>query len=192
MTESSEDGVDSEPAILNPSKSSLIFITALVNKHRVKILIDTGATKTLINNRALHYVAPTKAILKQPRSCILADGLAPFHILGLVNLSIEFNSFCATIIAHVAQELCRDMILGMDFINKYNMNINVKNQIVTLQLNHQRIVVPIVRFINSIRIPVVSCNTVILRPYSTRCISVSVPISSISLPFFHFLRLNVT
>ena len=84
----------------------MIFIIALVNKHKVKILIDTGATKTLINNRALHYVASTKAILKQPRSFILADGLAPFHVLGLVNLSIEFNTFSTTITAHVvAQEL---------------------------------------------------------------------------------------
>ena len=184
MTESSKDGVDSEPVVLNPSKSSLIFVYALVNKHKVKILVDTGATKTFINNRILHYIITRNTILKQSHSFLLADGVAPFHVLGLVNLSIEFNSFRTTITAHVAQELCTDMIIGMDFINKYNMNINVKKQIVTFESNNQRAVLSIVHPTNSIKIPVVSSNTVILPPRSTRNISVSIPISSVSLPFF--------
>ena len=162
VTESSQDGVDSRPAILSPPKSSLIFIYALVNKHKLKILIDTGATKTFINNRALHFIVPRDAILKQSQSFLLADGVASFHILGLFRLSIEFNSFGTTITVHVGQELCADMIIGMDFINKYNMNIDVKNQIVTLDSNNQRIVVLIVRPINFIKLPVISSDSVIL------------------------------
>ena len=103
VTESSQDGVDSKTALLNPSKSSLIFIYALVNKHKVKILIDTGASKTFINNRVLHCIVPRNPILKQPHSFLLADGVGSFHILGLVSLSIEFNSFCITITAQYKQ-----------------------------------------------------------------------------------------
>ena len=181
--ESSTDGVDSGKTLINPSKSSLIFIYALVNKYKLKILIDTGATKTFVSSRILHQIAPMNSIVKQPYSFLLADGIAPFHVLGLVDLSIQFNIFNTTITAHVAQHLCADMIVGMDFINKYNMNINVMQQIVTLELNNQRTIVPIVNEINVTKIPVVSSNNVVISPYATRKISVSVPISSISLPF---------
>ena len=75
------------------------------------------------------------------------------------------------------------MIVGTDFINKYNMNINVMQQIVTLELNNQQTIVPTVNEISVTKIPVVSSNNVVISPYSTRKISGSVPISSISLPF---------
>ena len=183
VEEPSTDGVDSGKTVINPSKSSLIFIYALVNKYKLKILTDTGATKTFISSRILHQIAPMNSIVKQPYSFLLADGIAPFHVLGLVDLSIQFNCFNTTIKAHVAQHLSADMIVGMDFINKYNMNINVMQQIVTIELNNQRTIVPIVNEINVTKIPVVSSNNVVISPYATRKISVSVPISSISLPF---------
>ncbi|CAF2654394.1 unnamed protein product [Rotaria sp. Silwood2] len=63
------------------------------------------------------------------------------------------------------------------------MNINVKKQIVTLELNNQRITVPIINTIKSIKIPVVSSNTVLLPLHSIQTTSVAIPISSISLPF---------
>ena len=154
-----------------------------MNNYKTKILIDTGATKTFINNRILHHLVPRNTILKQPYSFLLADGVAPFHVLGLVKLSIKFNDFITTIDAHIAQHLCTDMIIGMDYINKYNMNINVKKQIVTLELLNQRIVVPIVNAMKSIKIPVVSSNSLVLPPRSIQKISVLIPISSISLPF---------
>ena len=88
VEKSSTDGVDSGKTLINPSKSSLIFIYALVNKYKLKILIDTGATKTFISSRILHQIAPMDSILKQPYSFLLADGIAPFHVLGLVDLSI--------------------------------------------------------------------------------------------------------
>ncbi|CAF2035300.1 unnamed protein product [Rotaria magnacalcarata] len=115
--------------------------------------------------------------------CQIFDGVAPFQVLGLVNLSVQFNNFHSTITAHVAQHLCADMILGMDYINKYNMSISVKKQIVSLELNQQRTIVPIVNVTKPTKIPVVISNTVFLSPRATKEIVVSIPISSISLPF---------
>ncbi|CAF4571802.1 unnamed protein product, partial [Rotaria magnacalcarata] len=187
LAESPRDGVDSGQQIKNPSKSSLIFIKALVNKHEIRILVDTGATNTFINSRILHHVVSKNSILKQPYSFLLADGVAPFHVLGLVNLSIQLDTFITAIDAHIAEYLCTDMIIGMDYINKYNLNINVKKQIVTIESDNRHIVVPIVNGYKPIKIPVVSSNTVLLPPHSKRNMSVSIPISFISLPFIPVL-----
>ncbi|CAF4109801.1 unnamed protein product [Rotaria magnacalcarata] len=123
------------------------------------------------------------AIVSPALSSDCIDGVAPFQVLGLVNLSVQFNNFHSTITAHVAQHLCADMILGMDYINKYNMSISVKKQIVSLELNQQRTIVPIVNVTKPTKIPVVISNTVFLSPRATKEIVVSIPISSISLPF---------
>ena len=154
--ESPSDGVDSRKPSVNPSKSALIFISALINKRTVKILIDTGATKTFVNSQVLHHLVPKSSILKRSYSFLLADGIASFDVLGLVDLFIEFNSFVTPITAHIAQHLCADMIIGMDYINQYNMTIDVKKQIVTIDLNNQRIPVPILNVTNSIKIPVIA------------------------------------
>ncbi|CAF4669082.1 unnamed protein product [Rotaria sp. Silwood1] len=71
----------------------------------------------------------------------------------------------------------------MDYINKYNMNINVQKQIVTLELNQQRTIVPIVNVTKPTKIPVVISNSVFLSPHATGETVISIPISSISLPF---------
>ncbi|CAF4246300.1 unnamed protein product [Rotaria sp. Silwood2] len=183
VVESSRDGVDSGQQVINPSKSSLIFISALVNEHKLQILVDTGATNTFINKRIIHRIVTNKDILKQPYSFLLADGLAPFRVLGNVNLAIEFDSLVTTIEAHVAEFLCTDMIIGMDYINKYNLNINVKRQTITIESNHKLVEVPIIRQTKSVKIPVFSSNTISFSPYSKRTVFVSIPISSVSLSF---------
>ncbi|CAM4874461.1 unnamed protein product [Rotaria socialis] len=75
------------------------------------------------------------------------------------------------------------MIIGMDFINRYNLSIDVKKQLVSIEVRNQRILIPIVNVMKSIKIPVISSNTILLPSNSTRKISVAIPISSISLPF---------
>jgi hypothetical protein len=58
----------------------------------------------------------------------LADGIALFKVLGIVELTIRFDMATAKIHAHIAETLCTDMILGMDYINRYNLAIDVKQQ----------------------------------------------------------------
>ena len=59
----------------------------------------------------------------------------------------------------------------------------LRNRSVTIELNNQRIPIPILNVTNSIKIPVIASNTIFLPSYSKRKIPVRIPISSISLPF---------
>ncbi|CAF4545912.1 unnamed protein product, partial [Rotaria sp. Silwood2] len=76
-------------------------------------------------------------IHKNPYSFVLADGVAPFQVLGTIELSIQFVNMTTTIQAHIARNLCADMILGMDYINKYNLNIDVKQQTTAIEYNNR-------------------------------------------------------
>ncbi|CAM2714261.1 unnamed protein product [Rotaria socialis] len=147
------------------------------------MLIDTGATKTFINSKILHHLVSVDSILKQPSSFLLADGIASFKVLGLVDLTIEFNDFVTPIKAYIAQNLCTDIIIGMDYINRYNMSINVKKQTVHLESHNRHAVVPIINPTKSIKIPVISCSTISLSSNTATTIQVIIPISAISLPF---------
>ena len=122
-------------------------------------------------------------IRTNPYSFVLADGVAPFQVLGTVELSIQFTNITTTIQAHIARNLCADMILGMDYINKYNLNINVKQQTISIEYNNRILTLNIDQDGELHKIPVTSSNPIYIPPHSNRSSSVSIPISSISSSF---------
>ena len=180
---SSKGGADSRHNDINPPKSSLIFITAIVNKYKEKILIDTGATTTFVNEKVLFRMTP-RNIRKQSGSFVLADGLAPFQVLGLIHLTIEFGDTMTEIQAYVARALCTDMIIGMDYINKYNLNIDVKRQIVSIENLIHTFTMFIDKNLASIKLPLTSSEAIRVPPHSNRMALVQIPVSSINTPFF--------
>src|SRR5271163_1325412 len=122
ITELSTGGDNSDKFSKKPPKSSLVFLTTFVNKYKTKILVDHGATTTFINKRILQHMKDFKYIPQTPYSFLLADGVTPFQVVGLVELSIQFAGLTTKIQAHIARNLCTEMILGMDYINLYNLN----------------------------------------------------------------------
>ena len=109
----------------------------------MRLLIDTGASSSFISEQSLQRIPH---VLIQPRRSFaftLADGVAPFHTTGIVKLTIEFASINTFIQAHVVQQLCSDLIIGMDYINKYNLNVDVKYQQVSIEHQQQYFTLPI-------------------------------------------------
>jgi predicted aspartyl protease len=180
---SSNDGADSKKKIKNPPKSSLILLTTLVNNYQIKILIDTGATTTFVNERILHRMQRPRFIHKNSYSFVLADGVAPFQVLGTCELSIQFNGIATTIQAHIARNLCADMILGMDYINKYNLNIDIKRQNISIEYSNRILTMHVDKDYEVQRIPVTSAKQTYIPPYSNRSTQVSIPLSSVYSPF---------
>ena len=78
----------------------------------MQLLIDTEATTTFINKKTLNSIKQYTYINKHSDSFVLADGIAPFHVLGVVELQISFSNQITKIHVHVAYNLCN--------INNYN------------------------------------------------------------------------
>ena len=131
--ETSIDGVVSGEKLVKPSKSSLIYFTTLVNGYQTHILIDSGAIATFINETLLEHLKNLEFVNKNTFSFLLADGIAPFQVLGTIKLSFYFANALTTIEAHVARNLCTNIILGMDYINRYNLSFNVRHQTISIE-----------------------------------------------------------
>ena len=174
--ETSYDGVVSDQKVIKPSKPSLILFTTLVNK----TLVDTGATATFISERILKHLKPYKIIHMKPYSFVLADGTAPFQIVGKVRITILFAGIRTLIDAYIARKLRTNIILGMDYINFYYLNFDIKRQVISLEHQNRVLIMNINPDKRVTRIPVTSSKPIVIPPHSTRAVPVNVPISSIT------------
>ena len=116
----------------------------------------------------------------KPYSFLLADGTAPLQIVGKVRTTILFVGVQTLIDAYIARKLCTNIILGMDYINLYNLSFNVKHQIISIE--HQDRILPMnINPDKSVTgISVTSSKAIVIPPHSTRAVPVNVPISSIA------------
>ena len=115
----------------------------------------------------------------KPYSFVLADGTAPFQIVGRARITILFAGVQTLIDAYIARKLCTNIILGMDYINLYNLSFNVKQHIISIEHQDRILTMNINPDKSVTRIPVTSSKAIVIPPYSTRAVPVNVPISSI-------------
>jgi hypothetical protein len=78
------DGIDFADSFQHPSIPPLLFITTLVNNQRIKILIDTGAQHSFINEECLRSNDQFKHFNVEHQKFYLADGLTSFFVTGTV------------------------------------------------------------------------------------------------------------
>lgn len=149
----------------------------------MQILIDTGATNTFINHQTLISMNKSLPLTKHSSSFVLADGIMPFHVLGIVQLKISFANQITHIAAHVAKNLCTDVILGMDYITRYNLKFNIRKGIVSIDLHNRQYHIPLNQSVQTEFVPVTLTSQVSILPQSTCYARVSVPISSIASQF---------
>ena len=114
-------------------------------------------------------------------------------MLGTIELLIDFAGVSTTIHAHVAQRLCTNIILGMDFMNLYNLTIDIKHRQLSIDCNNRLLTVPFDSDYGIEKVPVISTQSVYIPPHSTRSTRVPIPVSSIGsslFPNYHSLRPN--
>jgi hypothetical protein len=124
----------------------------------------------------LHHL---KFINKKPYSFVLADGIAHFQVLGTVKLFIHFANVITEIEAHIARNLCTNIILGMDYINRYNLSFDVQQQTVSIKYHNRLLTMNIDSDYKLSKIPVKSAKSICIFPNSTHSIPVTIPIASI-------------
>ncbi|CAF4788813.1 unnamed protein product, partial [Rotaria sp. Silwood2] len=119
--ELTKDGVNSCISITNPSP---IFVLAKVNQIPMKIMFDSGSTTSFIN----------KAVLTRTRHLPINYNK---HYYLMVDGHTTFE-----VIVGIVDSLCTDCILGMDYINKYKVNLNNKQKQVQVHTPFQTIRIP--------------------------------------------------
>jgi hypothetical protein len=127
-------GVASNNLYNNPStpNTSLLYLNVFVNNKSMKVMIDTGANRSFISIKSLRPSYAKQFVNQIHSRVILADDHTSISVLGTINLSIAMDDMLTSIRAFVVTELCADCILGMDFINKYKLIINIEEQIVSV------------------------------------------------------------
>lgn len=134
---------------------------------------------------------PNPSIQQHKQAFVLADGLAPFHVFGTVSLSIIFAGQPTSIEAYVAENLCTDVILGMDYIRRYNLQINTRQQLVSIEFRDRMLYMKSQPRYSPQPIPIHLAKALRLPPRSDRSITVFTSVSSIDSPFIpheNFMR----
>ena len=131
--EASIGGFASDNEHQNPSigkKTSLLFINACVNDRRMKLMIDTGATRTFVSQECFNDMKERRVVNQVRRRVFLADGVTYLVVYGEVDLFIRIGTTKTFIRAFVVDRLCSGCILGMDFIRKYHLILDMMKQVV--------------------------------------------------------------
>ncbi|CAF4940328.1 unnamed protein product, partial [Rotaria sp. Silwood1] len=145
----------------------------------MQILLDTGATTTFINKKLVaQYPFDFLYLNTLPYSFVLADGIAPFHVHGVVELHIEIANQITTIKAHVAENLCTDLILGIDYIIQYNLKFDIRRQFVSIEHNNKLYQIKFDHDVKPQYVPVIASNSIHIPSHSNYSVLVSTCISS--------------
>ncbi|CAF3099719.1 unnamed protein product [Rotaria sp. Silwood2] len=165
--------------INNPSPLPFIFIP--VNNMYIKALVDTGATRTIIQQEALNRIRH-KRVYPAQQCYHLADGASSLSIIGYVDLEIRIQHVRTYVTAAVAKSLSCPLILGQDWITYYHVDYNSSTNRLSVYNNIAS--VPIER-VDKTTFPVRLVQQIVLEPKSEHVVEVHVPISSSSAVLFH-------
>ena len=110
-----------EPHVLRVSTCSSPFINAFYNNHSIKIVLDTGATVNLINERLARYlnlnISPSSQTAKQ------ADGISDLSVVGESRFSLYRNSIELKFEGLVVRGLESEILAGIPFLRCNDISV---------------------------------------------------------------------
>ena len=104
-----------------------------VNGVRVRFLVDTGASVSLLHSDVWHRISASHAAL-QPWSgprLVGVDG-SELRVCGYVKLALKIGTASVSTPVVVVDTLTAEGILGMDFLRHHQCNINIPDNSLTL------------------------------------------------------------
>ncbi|CAF0921788.1 unnamed protein product [Rotaria sordida] len=157
----------------------------------MKILIDTGAQYSFINEKCLKFFNQYKFSDIGHQKFFMADGLTYFIVTGIIHLNINIGDIITSIPAFITKKLCTNLILGMDYLTKYDLDIQPKKKSILFKFDSQQIVIPINTETTLVDFPVKLSRSIKILPKSEQQIPVNVNISTAILSFrpsFNFIQ----
>jgi transposase InsO family protein len=171
---SSFDGDAPTYSLKNPSP---IFIVAKVNQNTTNIMFDSGSSKSFIKKSVLDQTSHL-LILFDKQSYLMADGHSTFHILGTVQIFIDLDNLQTSIIIGIVDNLCVDCLLGMDYMNKYYVNLNNKEKQVYIHAQDVTVSLPMKTSIEDFISPCRSTKFTYIHPQEEKQIQIACVIPS--------------
>ncbi|CAC5368128.1 Retrovirus-related Pol polyprotein from transposon 412 [Mytilus coruscus] len=111
-----------------------MFLKAKVNGIITDLLIDTGATVTVISAKMFQKMSNMPNLIPTERDIITANGDS-LHVSGKTELEIETDKFKCTNTA-IDADINVNCILGLDFLRTQEANINISKGTLTIK-GHQ-------------------------------------------------------
>ena len=175
-------GGDASSTFKNPP---LTFMSVFINRYPVRILLDTGASRSFIRASTLSNCR-LKVQDQTPNVFWLADGTTSFSTQGTIHLRIKLNGYVTTIPALVVRNLSCDCILGMDWLRKYR--VDICNSTRTIRLHdpngHYLTSKNLTTDLSTTSFPVKLREPCLLQPFQERQVKAFVPVSSCPSVYF--------
>ncbi|CAG2217205.1 unnamed protein product [Mytilus edulis] len=108
-----------------------MFLKAKVNGIITDLLIDTGATVTVISTKMFKKMSNMPYLTPTERDILTASGHS-LHVSGKTELEIETDTF-KCISAAIVADINVDCILGLDFLRTHEANINIYKGTLTIK-----------------------------------------------------------
>ena len=102
-------------------------------------MIDTGATSSLITMEKIIQLNLLDRVYHQPGEIILGDSITKIHQKGSIDLTFRIKYLTCTIQAKIVDKLTYGIILGMDFVTQYQVDIHTRNQFILLHHQGQKL-----------------------------------------------------
>ncbi|CAG2218827.1 unnamed protein product [Mytilus edulis] len=119
-----------QPRYQNKPKTRYV-LKAKVNGIITDLLIDTGATVTVISTKMFKEMSNMPYLIPTERDILTASGHS-LHVSGKTELEIETDTF-KCINAAIVADINVDCILGLDFLRTQEANINIYQGTLTIK-----------------------------------------------------------
>ncbi|CAF1437902.1 unnamed protein product [Adineta ricciae] len=139
-----------------PQQPSLIFIPTWIQSKKISTMLDTGATSSLITMSVIRQLGYQDHIHKDIGEIMLGDSKTKIVQYGWIYLNLNINNLDFGIRARVVDHLTTDLILGMDFMRKYKVEIKIMQNYIVLYHSKHRLHVKFEK-VNSVRLTTQCC-----------------------------------
>jgi len=146
-------------------------------------MIDTGSTISAIDAALMKTLNIRQHIYPSTTSCKTANN-TPLHTSGMMLLPITIKNREVKVKTFIVDNLCTDLLLGGDFINKHRVHINCDKKYLRINLHQDPFNIPFQQLPNEKQVfNVKTTNAVVIPPLSATIIQATTTAPAMSAIF---------
>ena len=160
---------------------SLIIIEVRIKDSVLHAMVDTGATTSIVSRSVLDRI-PHSPIQPMDTTTTLGDGRTKISVHGIVELPVGIDGIVTDLTVIIVESLGASLILGMDWCNQINANVNMETkQVIISHPKHGTATAP---FVNDKPADVYLAEPIVLMPFHEHVVKVRTPIEAADVACF--------